>query len=761
MTLDEATLKRPVHGPPHHAHATKPHHDHDVAFFENDAQLADVVGGFLAEGLRAREQALVVATAAHRAAIDAHLAAAGVDVAAATADGRYAALDADDVLARLRDGAAGISADRFTAVVGAALDRFGAGRVRIYGELVDLLWRADAHADALRLESLWHEMRTRRPFALLCGYGIDAFRTDPQGQAAVDRVHAQRRPRAASPADAVATDALRACLRVTAAVADAVTDDQVYDAVVDRVAAVVGASSAALFRVVDDGARLRLVRSVGYGDVARARLADVPGDSPLPAADVVRTGRALRFDSQEALLAAYPGLAGTVTAGRAYHVACLPVVVDGRPRAALAYTFDGAPVLSDDQRDALALCARHAGHALARLRLVEDERASRLRGEILYGLARRVIEAPGVEAVFEAALDAIEPACGAKRSAILTYGADPIMRFRAWRGLSDAYRAAVDGHSPWSRDAVDPTPIHVADVDADPAWAPYLPVFRAEGVRALTFIPLCSGGRLVGKFMVYFDEPRAEDPAQAEMVRAVANHVAAGIARFAAVEELHRAVRFNEVFAGMLGHDLRNPLFAIMTGAEHLLARAEGDQVARPVSRMLSSARRMARMIEQLLDFTRLRVGTGIPIDPQTIDVGALVRDVIGEIEAAQPGRAVRLSCTGEAHGEWDGDRLAQVFSNLVANAVQHGDAAAGVDVRVDATVPDRVVVDVENTGAIADDVLPRLFEPMTGAQRRREKSQGLGLGLHITREIVKAHGGEIRVDAQGGRVRFVVALPR
>ena len=95
---------------------------------------------------------------------------------------------------------------------------------------------------------------------------------------------------------------------------------------------------------------------------------------------------------------------------------------------------------------------------------------------------------------------------GARRRALLDprLRRDGVMRFKAWRGLSDEYRRAVEGHSPWPRDVHAPEPIVVPDVESDPAMAPYLPLFREEGIGALAFIPLVAGGRLIGKFMVYY-----------------------------------------------------------------------------------------------------------------------------------------------------------------------------------------------------------------------------------------------------------------
>jgi PAS domain S-box-containing protein len=406
--------------------------------------------------------------------------------------------------------------------------------------------------------------------------------------------------------------------------------------------------------------------------------------------------------------------------------------------------------------------AERAAMAIEGSRLLTDNHHGRMRAELLYGLAAAANAAGRVEQVFESALAALERALGASRASILAFDPDGVMRFKAWRGLSDEYRRAVEGHSPWSRDVRAPEPILVADAELDPAMSAYLPLFREEGIRALGFIPLVASGRLIGKFMVYYERPRELAAHEIELATAIANHVAAAIDRFTVIEELQRTVHFNELFTGMLGHDLRNPLGAIMTGAQLAVSRSSDERVLKPLSRILTSGTRMARMIDQLLDFTRLRVGAGIPIERRRCELEPLLRQAIDELEHARPASSIAIECAGDTTGTWDADRLLQVFSNLVANAVQHGATGEVARVRVDGTGRAEVRVSVHNAGAIPAELVPRLFEPMAAGERRRERSQGLGLGLFITREILKAHGGaiEVRSSEQDGTT-FTISLPR
>lgn len=393
------------------------------------------------------------------------------------------------------------------------------------------------------------------------------------------------------------------------------------------------------------------------------------------------------------------------------------------------------------------------------VRLYRAHEQARARTELLYGLAQTVIGASDRGQVFDAALDTLERAVGTRRSAILTFDRDSEMRFRAWRGLSEGYRAAVKGHSPWARHERNPEPIFVADVRRDASVAALLPLLRAESIGAVGFVPLVAGGELIGKFMIYYEAPRRLASHELDMVKAIANHVAVATSRFHAAAELLETVRFNDVFTGILGHDLRNPLGAIMTSAQLALRRADHERNQKPLTRILSSGTRMSRMIDQLLDFTRVRVGGGISVERKDVDLVPLLRQVMDELDDAYPEWSLRLEQTGVTRGYWDPDRLAQVFSNLIANALQHGEVEYGVTVRVDGTQVGLVRVSVENKGVVPEELLPHLFEPMTGGAHRRHKSQGLGLGLYISQQIVKGHGGRIDVasDVDGGTVLTVV----
>lgn len=577
--------------------------------------------------------------------------------------------------------------------------------------------------------------------------------------------------------------------------------------------------------------------------------------------------------------------------------------------------------------------------------------------EILYGLTSAIARREPLASVFERAFDALGRVLGAERAAVLQFDAQGVMRFQAWRGISDGYRAAVEGHSPWRADERAPAPIWVPDVREDAAWEAYQALFRSEQIRALGFLPIVSGESLLGKFMVYYREPRAVSERESHTAQAIAAHIATAIDQraserereqaalrvqaahrrasalygltselancasvsevlevvvssgFAAVgacaggvlelsedgatlevlkatgyadpvverfnrvpldaplpasdavrqrepvflrtreqlarhypalpaqldgpssrhawaalplvvsghvvgvltlsyaqprgfeeeerfflvtlaqqcaqaihrrrseeharalesraalereqliSELSRIVRFSELLTGILAHDLRTPLSAIATVSALLQRPEEPVQLARLSEVLGSSARRMTRMVDQLLDFTQVRLGRGIPLRFDEGDLGRTVRAVLDEIESAHPDCRIECELLGDLCGAWDADRIAQLLTNLCVNACLHG--RAPVRLRVDGRDPAQLRVRVENQGCIDPGSLPTLFEPLQ-LGKRNQGSSGLGLGLHISQQIVLGHGGSIEVTStpEDGTC-FEVTLPR
>jgi phosphoserine phosphatase RsbU/P len=229
---------------------------------------------------------------------------------------------------------------------------------------------------------------------------------------------------------------------------------------------------------------------------------------------------------------------------------------------------------------------------------------------------------------------------------------------------------------------------------------------------------------------------------------------------FRDITERKRAEQFRERLMGIVSHDLRSPLHSISLNTELLLRREDvSEPVLTGVRRIARSTERMSRMITDLLDFTRARLGGGIPLLRQPGNLVQLVRASLEELEVTHPGRVVLSHAPGPYTGRWDPDRLAQVVSNLVGNALQHGARDTPVEVALGHEGP-TLVLTVHNQGPpIPEALLPHVFDPF----RRADDSsrQGLGLGLYIVQQLIRAHGGSITVSSHvDSGTTFTVRLP-
>lgn len=224
-------------------------------------------------------------------------------------------------------------------------------------------------------------------------------------------------------------------------------------------------------------------------------------------------------------------------------------------------------------------------------------------------------------------------------------------------------------------------------------------------------------------------------------------------------ERLEQMLGMSDLFIGVLGHDLRNPLQAVRTGVDLALKRGgELDPAVRgALERVRRSSERMNRLIQQLLDFARARLGSGIPVVPSPADLGQLVRLAVGEFDEGET--PIELVAPDSLPGTWDSDRLLQVLSNLLGNALQHGEAGEAVRVCVD-SAPEQVTIEVINAGVIPSELLENLFDPFR--RLRATGKERVGLGLYIVDQIVRGHGGTVRVTSDsrsGTTVRL--ELPR
>ncbi|AXA89721.1 hybrid sensor histidine kinase/response regulator [Massilia sp. YMA4] len=226
------------------------------------------------------------------------------------------------------------------------------------------------------------------------------------------------------------------------------------------------------------------------------------------------------------------------------------------------------------------------------------------------------------------------------------------------------------------------------------------------------------------------------------------------------LEELRRALHLNEMFTAVLGHDLRTPLSVVMNGAMLLPMMTDHPKVAVTAQRIQSSAKRMASMVDQLLDLARIRSGD-MHLKTAPHDLEQLCRAIADEFTVAERPSRVQVECSGDPVAPVDAGLLAQALSNLLGNALQHGEADQQVQVRVDGRGAERVAIVIVNRGSIAAERLAHIFEPFQHRDSSRKSGQGLGLGLFTASTFVRAHGGDVAAVSEHGITTLTVTLPR
>jgi signal transduction histidine kinase/ActR/RegA family two-component response regulator len=391
------------------------------------------------------------------------------------------------------------------------------------------------------------------------------------------------------------------------------------------------------------------------------------------------------------------------------------------------------------------------------------------------------------------ALDALGEFLHSDRAAILLADAAGVMRFVAWRGLSEGYRRATEGHSPWPADARDAAAVLVEDVETEPALAGLRPIIRGEGIRALAFVPLRHRGRLLGKFMVYYDAPHRFAHAEVRFAEMIASHVAFAAARRRAEQErerlvadlggererlrtaldhmtrLHREVqeanRAKDEFLATVSHELRTPLTPMLTWVRLLrTARLDPATATRALEAIERNARAQAQLVEDLLDVSRIITGK-LRLDVRAVALESIVEAALDAVRPAADAKGIALDAALDPSVvvAGDPDRLQQVLWNVVSNAVKFTPRGGRVEVWL-GRAGDHAQVTVRDTGVgIRIEFLPFVFDRFRQADASPTRVHGgLGLGLAIVRHLVELHGGSVEAASEGeGRgATFAVRLP-
>jgi len=277
--------------------------------------------------------------------------------------------------------------------------------------------------------------------------------------------------------------------------------------------------------------------------------------------------------------------------------------------------------------------------------------------------------------------------------------------------------------------------------------------------------------------------------AEYRALRASVLHLWAGESKKGFLTDTHDIIRFNEaidqavnesiaryaklvkqsqnLFLAILGHDLRNPLGTTINGANLIMRTNEIDSKnAAIATRIYNSGKRMGRLVDDLIDYTRTHLGSGLPITPKPADFALVCQNVVDEMRILYPERTIAFDAPDKLDGSWDGDRVAQMISNLLGNALQHGSKNDPVVMKVYPDAGD-IIVTINNQGPpISPENLRSIFEPLVrfveNESTDSDTGTSLGIGLYIVRQIVLAHGGSVNVESsQDDGTTFTIRLPR
>jgi len=729
---------------------------HFVQFYESDDFLADRVAEFIAGGFEADQCGVLIATAEHRSDVEKLLQERGLPLAEMQKAGSYLSFDAKETLSQFTaDGP--LDEELFFRKIGGLLNKTTHGKcriVRVFGEMVALLSAEKKHDLAIRVEELWNSLGRDYPLMLLCAYPMKDL------------------------CDASANQVLNRICQAHSAVLpteDCITSRQAEEKHSPSIAA--------------------LERKARSLEVEMAKRRDMEERSRLLASIVQFSDDAIISKDLNGIIMSWNAGAERIfgyTAEEIVGHSILELIPPDRQHEEPGIL---ARLRRDERIDHYETVRRRkdgsdvevsitisplkddSGKIFGASKIARDitalKRAQKIQ-HALYQFASTVNGPTSLPEIYEAALDAVCQCQHANRAAILLYNADGIMHFHAWRNLSDEYRAAVKGHSPWKSDYPSPQPVCIDNVRMAELDEHLRAVVMKEGILSLAFLPLTYEGRLLGKFMVYYDTPHHFTPEELQPAQTIITQVAFAIERRRTGDNLERmvnertaslreAIAQMEEFSYSVSHDLRAPVRAMQCYAEVLMEDYGGDldeHAKKYLDRIIHSGARMDRLIQDILTYSRLS-RREIKLQPILLD--KLTRDIIRQY--------LDLSASGGPEVTVEGQllpvighepSLSQAISNLLNNAVKFVEPGTKpkVNIRTERRNAD-VRLWIEDNGiGIKPEYQHRLFNVFERVHP--EKSyEGTGIGLAIVRKAAERMGGKTGVESDGiNGSRFWIQLP-
>lgn len=764
-----------------------PESEHFVQFYETDEFLLDAMSGYVGMGLCTNDACIVVATKAHLEGLEERLRAKGLDVAAARAEGQIVLLDAADTLAKLMVDAS-VDAGRFAEIIGGMVRRAAEchGRVRIFGEMVALLWAAGNYEAVIRLEELWNQLHRTCSFALFCAYPMDGFGGTSFAKLFDEICIGHGR---VIPAESYA----------------ALSDPEV------RLRTIIQLQQRAKSLEAEAAERKR-------GREASTHLASI----------VESSDDAIISKSLEGIIQSWNkgaerifGYTAEEVIGKPIYILIPPDRVDEEPKIlerlrrgeridhyeTIRMTKDGRLVdisltISPIRDEAgTVIGVSKIARDITERRLADDRlRAVKSELEVQVADLRRLHEMSvgltstlDIDSVLEEVLRAAMAVQGTDRGLLLL--GDPereCLAVKVHSGFDEEFLRQVErelaGDGACGACYAQRRRVVVEDVEVDAGFAPYREAALRAGFRACHSTPLIThGGNIIGVLSVHFRQPHRPSERETRLMDLYAR-MAADIIENARLHhrmqqeleerkqllareqmaraEAEEANRMKDEFLATVSHELRTPLNAII-GWTHMLRRSglDGALMDRAIETIERNARSQAQLIEDILDVSRVITGK-LRLNIGPVDLAAVVNAAIDSVQLAADSKGLQLEVTldpSARHLSGDAGRMQQVIWNLLANAIKFTPAGGHIDVRLE-RVGANARISVRDTGeGISRDFLPYIFDRFRQADGTSTRRHGgLGLGLAIVRHLVELHGGTVEAESpgEGCGTSFILQLP-
>lgn len=394
--------------------------------------------------------------------------------------------------------------------------------------------------------------------------------------------------------------------------------------------------------------------------------------------------------------------------------------------------------------------------------------------ESIFLLTNAVSKATSLDEIYREAIEAVEKSLESDRVSILLFDETGKMRFKAYRGLSEAYVKAVDGHSPWKKDEKYCRPIAISDILKDESVSALRQVIADEGIRALCFFPIVYDGRLLGKFMAYYDQVHEFSRDELETLSIISEQVAFAIERkcsenelIQAKEKAEKSDHLKSEFLAQISHEIRTPVNTILcfiSLVKDSLADRMDEEIRQSFGIIEKGSKRLIRTIDLLLHMSQLQTGM-FEIRKRELELSHdIIEPVIVELHSLAKEKNLSLLYHNMTNGEMisgDADMLRQVFTQIIDNAIKYT-SRGKIEIVQYRNDKGQLSVAIQDTGiGISEDYLESLFTPFSqedsGYTRRFE---GNGLGLALAKKYCRLNSADINVKSRKGEgTTFIVSF--